>query len=397
MAATQAEKQQNDVNSEKVQSDQHLNVRNSLLQNGTDKSGVRGGGSVVHTKAKNTGGKNIAIEMSQYRQDGSGGGSTAVPGQTNAGSGPTSSGVPGPTEPGLGGDPESSAGGNTAATDSAIYSSEGPPAPSPAASDGHGYGFPYGRDVHNSAEGMHAFGPRQPFGAPKQMPPHQPHQPHQRLVTGPPMSQPPGPTPTLNQLLQNTNTMPHRYANSYGHPDHYNQPWPSQKPIQQGYAPGPPGGGGPSPGGAPPASSYRTQQTLSPAYGGGSAPSPGYGESRSSWPSGPPGPGSHGPGSPGQASSSAPVSQPSPQPSQPPSHSPGPGPGMPPSPQHQPPHQGFPSRPAPPTTPNAHAPDAAINEPRLEGEVTNETCPAVKYGAQVVRCVIGNWKIVQIL
>nr|XP_023018213.1 trithorax group protein osa isoform X3 [Leptinotarsa decemlineata] len=342
MAATQTEKQQNDVNSEKVQSDQHLNVRNSLLQNGTDKSGVRGGGSVVHTKAKSTAGKNIAIEMSQYRQDGSGG-STA---QTNSGPGPTSAGA---TEPGLGGDTEPSVGGSAAATDSSIYSAEGSPAPPPAAADGHVYSFPYGRDVHNSAEGgMHAFGPRQPFGAPKQMPP----QPHQRFVTGPSMSQPPGPTPTLNQLLQSTNTMPHRYPNSYGHPDHYNQAWPSQKPIQQGYAPGP------TPGGAPPASSYRTQPTLSPAYGGGSAPSPGFGESRSSWPSGPPGPGSHGPGSPGQASSSAPVSQPSPQPSQPPSHSPGPGPGMPPSPQHQP-HQGFPSRPAPPTTPNAHAPDAA--------------------------------------
>ncbi|CAH1103269.1 unnamed protein product [Psylliodes chrysocephalus] len=365
MAATQAEKQQNDVNSEKVQSDQHLNVnvRNSLLQNGTDKSSARGGG-VVHTKAKNTAGKNIAIEMSQYRQDSSGGGSTTVPGQTNAssGAGPTSSSVSvsgqGPQEPGLGGEPEPSAGATAAATDSNIYSSEGPPAPSSGASDGHGYGFSYGRDEG----GIHAFGPRQPFGAPKQMPPHQPHQ---RFVTGPSISQPSGPTPTLNQLLQsNNNTMPHRYPNSYGHPEqHYNQAWPPQKPIQQGYPSGPPGSSGPPPG-APPAGSYRTQPTLSPAYGGSSASSPGYSEGRSNWQSGPSGPGGHGPGpgpgpgSPGQANSSAPASQPSPQPSQPPSHSPGPGPGMPPSPQHQS-HQGFPSRPAPPTTPNAHGPDAA--------------------------------------
>jgi AT-rich interactive domain-containing protein 1 len=67
--------------------------------------------------------------------------------------------------------------------------------------------------------------------------------------------------------------------------------------------------------------------------------------------------GQHGPGSPGPPNTSAPASQPSPQP---PSHSP--GPGLPPSPQHQqqqPQHQGFPSRPAQPTTPNAHAPDAA--------------------------------------
>lgn len=358
MAATQAEKQQNDVNSDKVQSDQHLNVRNSLLQNGTDKSSVRGGGGIVHTKAKNTGGKNIAIEMSQYRQDSSGCGSTTVPGQTNSSSGPTSTSVPGPTsEPSLGGESESSAGGTTTATDSNIYSTESPPAPSSAAADGHGYGFPYGRDVHNSGEGgIHAFGPRQPFGAPKQMPPHQ------RFLTGPSISQSSGPTPTLNQLLQsNNNTMPLRYPNSYGHPEqHYNQAWPPQKPLQQSYASGPPGGGGPAPVGAPPTSSYRTQPSLSPAYGGASAPSPGYSENRSSWPSGPSGPGGHGPGpgSPGQANSSAPASQPSPQPSQPPSHSPGPGPGMPPSPQHQS-HQGFPSRPAPPTTPNAHGPDVA--------------------------------------
>lgn len=133
-----------------------------------------------------------------------------------------------------------------------------------------------------------------------------------------------------------------------------------------------------------------------PTYGGGgpgSAPS-GY-DSRASWPGGPPPSGAsqhsqHGPGSPGQpqpsqqsqnqspsqpqqnSSSSVPVSQPSPQPTQPPiSHSPGPGPGgqMPPSPQqhnhqHQAPTghpQGFPSRPPPPTTPNAHAPDAAVS------------------------------------
>lgn len=96
---------------------------------------------------------------------------------------------------------------------------------------------------------------------------------------------------------------------------------------------------------------------LSPAYSGGSAPSPGYGEGRSGW-AGPPVSGQHGPGSPGPPNTTAPASQPSPQP---PSHSP--GPGLPPSPQHQQQsqHQGFPNRPAQPTTPNAHAPDAAVS------------------------------------
>lgn len=263
MAATQTEKQQNDVNSEKAQTDQHLNVRNSLLQNGTDKSGVRGGGSVVHSKGKNTGGKNIASEMSQYRQDGSGGGS----GQTSSGSGPTASGASGPGEQGLGGDSDSSAGATQpTSAESTMYSSEGPSAPSPV-SDGHSYSFPYGnRDVHNSGEGgMHAFGPRQPFGGPgsgpKQM---SSHPPHQRFVSGPSsISQPSGPTPTLNQLLQSNNTMPHRYPNSYGHPDqHYSQAWPSQKPLQ-GYPPGPPGSTGPAAGIPPSASSYRTQPSVS--------------------------------------------------------------------------------------------------------------------------------------
>lgn len=123
---------------------------------------------------------------------------------------------------------------------------------------------------------------------------------------------------------------------------------------------------------------------LSPAYGGGPAPSPGYTESRSGWPGGPTGPqSSYGaPGSPSNTSS-APVSQPSPQPSQPPSHSPGPGPGMPPSPQHQA-HQGFPvSRPPPATTPNAHAPDAAVSR--------NFIKKPTSYYYGVILCLV--WKV----
>lgn len=306
--------------------------------------------------------------MSQYRQDG-GGGPTAVPGA--AGQGPTTAGA-GPNGA-SDGESETTSGSGPAGipTDSNAYPAEGAPSATPSDA-GHGYAsFPYG-----STGPDHAFGPRQPFGGPKQLPPSH------RFVPGPPLSQPSGPTPTLNQLLQSNSPVPHRYQNNYGHPEqHYNQ-WSQKHP--QGYGPGP----------APPPGPYRTQQTLSPAYGGGpgSASSPvGY-DSRSSWPGGPPPSGAsqhsqHGPGSPGQpqpqsqqssqtqnqpptsqpqqnSSNSVPVSQPSPQPSQPPiSHSPGPGPGMPPSPQqhnqHQGHQQGFPSRPPPPTTPNTHAPDAA--------------------------------------
>lgn len=154
MAATQAEKQQNDVNSEKVQPDQHLNVRNSLLQNGTEKSSVRGGGGVVVTKAKNTGAKNLGIDMSQYRQDGGGG--------------------PGPGAPGGNGDPGLSDQDMGPGAESNLYPptavSEGPP----PVGDGHGgYALPFGaRDTHNSSDSsMHAFGPRHGFGGPKQPPP----------------------------------------------------------------------------------------------------------------------------------------------------------------------------------------------------------------------------------
>ncbi|XP_030756462.1 trithorax group protein osa isoform X5 [Sitophilus oryzae] len=298
--------------------------------------------------------------MSQYRQDGGGG--SSVPGAAAQGSSTAGTGPNGSSE----GESEPTAGPGSAALppDSNAYSTEGPTAGPP--SDGHGYAFPYG-----SAGPDHAFGPRQSFGGPKQLPP-----PH-RFVPGP-MSQPSGPTPTLNQLLQSNNPVPLRYQNNYAHSDqHYNQ-WSQKHP--QGYGP------------APPPGPYRTQQTLSPAYG--SAPSPGGYDSRATWPGGPPPSGlsPHGPSSPGQgqapqqqqsqppnqqssaqsqqnSSGPVPVSQPSPQPSQPPvSHSPGPGPGpgqMPPG-QHQQQHQGpgahqqgFPSRPPPPTTPNAHAPDAA--------------------------------------
>lgn len=236
MAATQAEKQQNDVNSEKVQPDQHLNVRNSLLQNGTDKSSVRGGCSVVVTKTKNTGSKTLGLDMSQYRQDGGGGGGGGEQGLSETEMGPSS--------------------------ESGIYTSAPTSAPEgPTVGDGHGYNFPFGnsRDIHNSGDGgLHTFGPRQTFGGPKQ-----PQQPpgvmsQQRIFSsGQTISQPTGPTPTLNQLLQSTNPVTvTRYQNSYGHPEQpYNQGWPPQKPLAPYSTPGVPN--------APPGSVYRNQATVS--------------------------------------------------------------------------------------------------------------------------------------
>lgn len=233
MAATQAEKQQNDVNSEKVQPDQHLNVRNSLLQNGTDKSGVRGGGGVVVTKGKNTG-----IDMSQYRQEsGSGSGPGGGPGRGGNG------------DPGLG-DQDMGASGETNLYPSAPTSaSEGPPVP---VGDGHSaYGFPFGaRDMHNSdGSNMHAFGPRH-FSVQKQAPAGGAFAP-QRFITGQSISQPTGPTPTLNQLLQSSSNV-QRYQNSYSHTEQpYSQGWP-QKPYSSSAVPG-----------SVPGPAYRSQATVS--------------------------------------------------------------------------------------------------------------------------------------
>lgn len=253
MAATQAEQQQNDVNSDKVQPDQHLNVRNTLLQNGTEKSGARGSGGVVVTKAKSAGSKGSGLDMSQYRQDGGPGASTASGGNGESG---------GMNEQEMG-----SSGGGGGETN--MYNvaptavSEGPPV-----GDGHsGYGFPFGgRDMHNSGDSnMHGFGSRHNFGGPKQQqqppppssfPQQQQQQQQQRFVSGQTISQPTGPTPTLNQLLQSANPM-QRYQNSYGHPEQqqYMQGWP-QKSITTPYSTAPVPG-------SVPAQSYRTQTTVS--------------------------------------------------------------------------------------------------------------------------------------
>lgn len=264
MAATQAEKQQqNDVNSEK---EQHLNVRNTLLQNGTEKSGARAssGSVVVVTKGKSAGNKNSnsggIVDMSQYRQDGgSGAGATAA---TGAGAN-AAGGNNGESEQEMG----PAGGGDMYAASGPTAVAEGPPV-----GDGHGgYGFPFGgaRDstMHNSggdsSSNLHSFGARHGFGAPKQQQQSQqqqqqsPFPQQQRFVSGQTISQPTGPTPTLNQLLQSANPM-QRYQNSYGHTEQpYMQGWPQKTtPYSTASVPG-----------NVPAQSYRTQTTVStPTY-----------------------------------------------------------------------------------------------------------------------------------
>lgn len=66
-------------------------------------------------------------------------------------------------------------------------------------------------------------------GKPRPPPPQQ-----QRFFPGQPASQAPGPTPTLNSLLQSSGAPPHRYPNSYEQaPAGYGPApgWPSQRPM----------------------------------------------------------------------------------------------------------------------------------------------------------------------
>lgn len=268
MAATQAEKQQNELN----EADDHHSVRNSLLQNGTgSEKGVRGSVSAnsVVVKGKNTGPKNLSLEMSQYRQDGGEQGlNDAEMGPGAAGS-DAATGLYPPASEGQQAGPGEGAHGHGPAPGSG-------PAPGPGAGPpGYG-GYPFPgtgpgqpRDMHNSGgePGMHAFGARQVFGGPKQ-PPGGPGAPFSqpRFVSGQTISQPTGPTPTLNQLLQSSNTM-HRYQNNYGHPEQpYNQGWPAQKPMPS-YGPGPgPGPGPAAPPGQPPGPTYRNQASVCPPF-----------------------------------------------------------------------------------------------------------------------------------
>lgn len=191
-------------------------------------------------KTKSAGSKNSSgIDMSQCRQDGGPGASAATGGN----------GESGMTEQDMG--PSGGESNMYASTPTAV--SEGPPV-----GDGHGgYGFPFGgRDMHNSGDSnLHSFGARHGFGGPKQPPPS-PFPPQQRFVSGQTISQPTGPTPTLNQLLQSANPM-QRYQNSYGHSEQppYMQQWP-QKSLTTPYSTA-------SVPGSVPAQSYRTQATVS--------------------------------------------------------------------------------------------------------------------------------------
>lgn len=263
MAATQAEHQHKEVIRDQVQQEQPLDVPITGLQNGTERNGGR---ENVSCKSKLPGPKSLipGLEMSQYRPE-----SAAGPPSIN-----------------------SEQSGNSSEVDNAKLNSDSSSKPFPPNSDGSGdssyvkppdnaapgYGMGYpGRgypnlEQHpagsNNSDVHHPYGPQGPQGmrhsfpgkpgaAGPMIPPRPPsagvnssnsggqfppHGQQQRFMSGQSISQPTGPTPTLNQLLQSTNPV-HRYQNSYGEMNMqkpgdqvpagygYNQ-WPSSYPTQ---------------------------------------------------------------------------------------------------------------------------------------------------------------------
>ncbi|XP_049844222.1 trithorax group protein osa-like isoform X5 [Schistocerca gregaria] len=459
MAATQAGSQQNEVKREQVQNDQPPDLSNSVLQNGTEKNGGRGitgSDSLVSTKTKASGQNSLAVEMSQYRQESG----TGPPIHNSSGNGEQNSGV-------------SSVDNNKVNTDSKSFASS---AEQCVISDPT-----YGKGSDNNSQNLQSFGlgfsargnyhpdqhgasntvqnssdtsslqqnpfsqfntqirqsyqgsklmqtglmhPSRPASVGPIMTGHsgsyqQQQQHQQRYQSGQGISQPTGPTPTLNQLLQSSNPV-HRYQNSFGDyrmsksNEHgavnvpYNQPatpassWSPSRPAAS-YSPHPQQSATP----IPPVITTRGSDTYLSAPAGLScppfaaakynsdAPTAAYAdaqmyssqvrdslgqlhvahyaddlgvleERRTRTPQ-PPGPG---PGAAAGPTAAWRKARP-PQPPQPPPPQPPPQQQRSPQPQTAPsPGQAnCPYRPQPPSTPNAHAPDAAD----LTGQNSNDS------------------------
>lgn len=357
MAATQAEPQQNEVNRDIVQQEQPQVLGNTGLQNGTEKSSGRGlvGSEVAGSKGKIPGQNNLPVEMSQYRQE-SGAGPPIHNSEQNANSSDDVAGKinnsenksyslnseqSGGSEQNYGKGPSDSGNQNIQGYGLSFpqrgnYHPEHPSGANPMQISGensihqtNSYGQFNPQNMRHGYPGSKPMSgpPRPPSAGPNMNSPSSgfpPHGQQQRFLSGQSISQPTGPTPTLNQLLQSSNPV-HRYQNSYG--DYsmqkpgdqpqgsmpYNQSWPPPRQISP-YGPqqGSPG--------------YRSQPSGgrgNQAYlSGGGSPGPGYpppqpppSPSQTSGPPGPPSagttsvPGQQYPPTPAQAGGTTPGSQ----------------------------------------------------------------------------------------
>lgn len=275
MAATQAENQPNEVNSDPVPRDHPTDLNNSGLQNGTDKNGGRGSigsdSATVNAKAKSPGQGNHP-EMSQYRPELS----SAPPlpnnephansvdnaGKIHEGKNPyihpNDPGSIGQGDPNYkvpdGGPPLQSYYGRGGYHHAP--SEQHNPAGNPQANSNDSVNPISQYNQYNSPQMRHAYG-----AGGKGMPMVSPRPPSagsnygsgpQRFLSGQSISQPTGPTPTLNQLLQSNQSQ--HYQNSYGDysmKDQSYQQWGPQRPPTN-YSPQVPG---PTP--------YRNQHPVS--------------------------------------------------------------------------------------------------------------------------------------
>ncbi|KAL0276539.1 UNVERIFIED_CONTAM: hypothetical protein PYX00_004095 [Menopon gallinae] len=275
MAATQAENQPNEVNSDPVPRDHPTDLNNSGLQNGTEKNGGRGSigsdSATVNAKAKSPG-QGSHPEMSQYRPEHSSA-STLPNNEPHANSVDNAGKIHDgkaqyihPNDPGsIGqGDPNYKVpdggppmqgyygrGGYHHAPSEPLN----PGAPQVNSNDSNvnpisqynQYNSPQMRHAYSGGgKGMSMVTPRPPTAASNYGPGPQ------RFLSGPSISQQTGPTPTLNQLLQSN--QPQHYQNSYGDytmKDQSYQQWGPQRPPTNYNPQGP----GPTP--------YRNQHPVS--------------------------------------------------------------------------------------------------------------------------------------
>ncbi|KAL1138465.1 hypothetical protein AAG570_008528 [Ranatra chinensis] len=264
MAATQAEPHQNDVNRDLNQQEQTPLSANNSLQNGTDKSS--GGRVVVGSEVG--GGKalkpvqNISVDMSQYRQES---GPPVNNSEQNSNNSDDGTGKINNSDKQFSHNSEQS-GGEVNYGKGAQDGGQN--------MQGYGMAFPQrggymhpeagnpmhvggGDAVHQQTNSYGHFNPNMRHAAqakpmrpsapapPAPQPPAPPFPSHQqRFLPGQSISPPTGPTPTLNQLLQSSNSV-HRYQNSYseygmqkpgeqpqpGGMPVYNQSWPPPRPM----------------------------------------------------------------------------------------------------------------------------------------------------------------------
>lgn len=241
MAATQSESQQNEVNRESVRQEQSSISDNVSLQNGTERNIARSltGFDSSSSKIKHA---SLNPEMSQYRQEPNVGPGIHNPDPSANSDEPSKVNHCGENKQFLHNSEQSDQSygkGTSDGNSQAIPGYGGMPFPQrgnyhPEHPSSNSLQAGAEGNIHQSNFGpfnpqmRHGYSGSKPIPAPgptpqRPMSPNpnmnppgnfSPHMQQQRFLSGQSISQPTGPTPTLNQLLQASNPV-HRYQNSY--------------------------------------------------------------------------------------------------------------------------------------------------------------------------------------